>query len=108
MSKRTEQVGELLRQQINNIIIKDFEPPQGTLVSVSEATVSPDLKNATAYVSIIPENKIGSALSAIKKFTGHIQKALGKKMATYTIPRIKIVLDERDLKYKKIDEALKQ
>lgn len=108
MSKRTEQISELLRHEINNIIIKDFEAPLGTLVSVSEVTTSPDLKNATAYISIIPENKIGTALSAIKKFGGHIQKELGKKIVIRTVPRIKITLDERDLKYKKIDEALKQ
>lgn len=108
MSKRTDQVAGLLRQEINNIIIKDFEAPLGTLLSVTEVTVSPDLKNATAYISIIPENKIGTALQAIKKFAGHIQKDLGGKMSMRTVPRIKIELDERDLKYKKIDEALKQ
>jgi len=107
MSKRTEQVGELLRQEINKIIVKDFEPPMGTLISVTEVTVSPDLKNATAYISIIPENKIGTALQAIKKFGNHIQRELGDKIAIRVTPRINIELDERDLKYKKIDEALK-
>lgn len=107
MSKRTDQVSELLKHEINNIIIKDFEAPMGTLVSISEVTVSPDLKNATAYVSIIPENKIGTALSAIKKFSGHIQRELGKKIVIRTVPKIKIELDERDIKYKAIDEALK-
>ncbi|PLX24979.1 30S ribosome-binding factor RbfA [Candidatus Parcubacteria bacterium] len=107
MSKRTEQVAELLRSTINQIIIKDFEAPKGTLVSVSEVTVAPDLKNATALVSIIPNNKIGSALEAIKKFTGHVQRELGSHISIKITPRINFELDERDLKYKAIDEALK-
>ncbi|MBT6690967.1 30S ribosome-binding factor RbfA [Candidatus Parcubacteria bacterium] len=107
MSKRTEQVAELLRTEINNIIIRDFEPPIGTLVSIAAVTVSPDLKNATAYISIIPENKIGSALEKIKKFGGHVQKRLGQHINLKTTPRIKWELDERGLKYAAIDEALK-
>lgn len=106
MSKRTEQVAELLRSAINQIIIKDFESPKGTLVSVSEVTISPDLKNATALVSVIPNNKIGSALEAIKKFTGHVQRELGAYISIKITPHINFELDERDLKYKAIDEAL--
>lgn len=80
----------------------------GTLVSVSEVSVSPDLKNATAYVSIIPNNKIGSALEAIKKFSGHVQKEVGKHISIKMTPHISFELDERDLKYKAIDEALQE
>ena len=108
MSKRSSQVADLIRSELNKIIIKDFEPPMGTLISISEVTISNDLKNATAYVSIIPQNKLGSGLSAIKKFSGHAQKKLGKHLAIHTTPRIKWLLDERDLRYSEVDEALKE
>jgi len=108
MSKRSSQVAELIRGEINKIIIHDFEPPMGTLISISEVTVSDDLKNATAYISIVPQNKIGSGLDAIKKFSGHIQKEIGKHLSIHTTPRIKWELDERDLKYSAIDEALEK
>lgn len=106
-SKRVEQVAELLRAEINNIIIRDFEPPMGTLISVTTVTVSPDLKNATAYLSIIPDNKLGTGLEAIKKFGRHIQKQIGKHISMKMTPKITWELDERDLKYKAIDEAIK-
>ncbi|MFA6307260.1 MAG: 30S ribosome-binding factor RbfA [Patescibacteria group bacterium] len=107
MNKRSAQVAELLRSEINKIIIKDFESPMGTLISISEVTISDDLKNATAYISIIPHNKLGTGLEAIKRFSGHIQKNIGKHIAIHTTPRISWQLDERDLKYSAIDEALK-
>ena len=107
MSKRTEQVAEYLRQEINNVILRDFEPPKGTLISISEVTVAPDLKNAAAYVSVIPQNHVGSGLEAIKKFAGHIQREVSKKLTMKMTPRLNFVLDERDLKYSRIDEALK-
>jgi ribosome-binding factor A len=105
MSKRTEQVAELLRQEINKVIIKDFES-NGFLVSVSEVTVAPDLKNATAYLSIIPANKMGTALEGIRKFGGHIQKEISKSLVLRSVPKIKWEIDNRDLKYKEIDDAL--
>ena len=43
MSRRSQQVAELLRSEINKIIIKDFEPPRGTLISISEVTIADDL-----------------------------------------------------------------
>jgi ribosome-binding factor A len=107
-NKRSSQVADLIRTELNKIIIKDFEPPMGTLISISEVTISDDLKNATALISIIPQNKLGSGLGAIKKFSGHAQRELGKHLAIHTTPRIKWILDERDLKYSAIDEALNE
>ncbi|MDP2812343.1 MAG: ribosome-binding factor A [bacterium] len=108
MSKRTEQVAALLCTAINEIIIKDFEAPKGTLISVSMVTISADLKNATAYVSVIPQDKLGTGLEAIRKFSGHVQKGIGKYLTMHTTPKINWELDERDLKYSAIDEALRQ
>ncbi len=106
MSKRTEQVASLLRTEINNILLRDFEAPLGTLMSISQVEVSPDLKNATAYVSIIPSNHIGSGLEKIKKFGPHVQKIIGQQLRMKSTPKIVWKLDERDLKYGAIDEAL--
>jgi len=106
MSRRTEQVASLLCIEINKIILKDFEAPLGTLISVSQVEVSPDLKNATAYVSIIPSNHIGSGLEKIKRFGPHIQKIIGQQLKMRSTPKITWQLDERDLKYSAIDEAI--
>ncbi|PWB38639.1 MAG: hypothetical protein C3F02_02920 [Parcubacteria group bacterium] len=107
MSKRTEQIASLLERIINEILLRDFEPPLGTLVSVTSVTVAPDMKNATAYVSVIPTNKLGSTFALVKKFGSHVQHQLRQKMQTKIIPNIHWEIDDRDLKYAKIDEALR-
>lgn len=106
MSRRTDQVAELIKKEINEIMIKDFEPPMGTLISISDVTVAPDMKNATAYLSILPENKTGTALEVMRKFTGHIQRKINTKLKMKIIPRIHWEVDERAKKYQAIDEAL--
>lgn len=107
MSKRTEQIAAALEKIINEIILRDFETPPGTLVSVTMVTVAPDLKNATAYLSVIPTNRLGSTLAIVKKFGPHVQHQLRRKIMTKIIPTIHWQIDERDIKYAKIDEALK-
>ena len=108
MSKRTEQVSELLREEINKIIIKDFEPPRNTLISVATVAVSPDLKRATAFLSIIPQDQLGSSLKIMKKFGNYIQRELNKVLYIRQVPKINWAIDERDLRYKEIEEALKE
>ena len=108
MSKRTKQVSGLLREEINKIIIKDFEPPRGSLISVAEVSVSLDLKNATAYLSILPQDQLGSSLKIMKKFGNHINKELNKILFIKTVPKIHWAIDERDLRYKEIEEVLKK
>ena len=108
MSKRTEQISELLREEINKIIIKDFESPRNTLIGVSAVSVSPDLKRATAYLSIIPQSQLGTALRIMKKFGSHVNKELNKVLYLRTVPKVSWEIDERDLKYKEIEEALKE
>ena len=106
MSRRSDQVAELLRSVINNILSRDFEAPLGMLISVSEVSVAPDLKKATAYVSVLPQDKSGSGLQAIRKFSGHVQKEIGRHLSIKITPKLDWILDDRDLKYKAIDEAL--
>ena len=108
MSKRTDQVSALLQQAINDIIMRDFEAPRDTLISVSQVTIAPDLKNATVYISVIPDSHWGSGLNAINKFSGHVQRELKNKVIMRALPRLHWQLDERDYKYKKIDDALRQ
>ncbi|MDD5749808.1 MAG: ribosome-binding factor A [Patescibacteria group bacterium] len=106
MSKRNEQVAELLRSAINSILQKEFEPPHGILVNVSEVNVSPDLKKATAYVSVLPQDKSGSGLEAVRRFSGRVQREMGRYLKMQNTPQLIWELDDRDLKYKAIDEAL--
>ncbi len=53
MSRRTERVNDLLREQLSELIQREVKDPRVTqrLVSITEVQVSPDLRHATVYVS---------------------------------------------------------
>lgn len=96
-----------MTQEINNIMLRDFEPPQGCLITISKTETAADLKHAKVFVSVLPESKAGTALTALRKNAGHIQGVLNKKLKMKYVPRIDWEFDETNIKLAAIDEALK-
>jgi|SRR3989344_4042457 len=108
MSHRTEQVGEVMQREISAIIARDIEPPRDCLITVMRAEVTPDLKHAKIFVSILPENKTGSAMKLLESKKGTVQHFLNQKLTMKFSPRIHWELDLTTRKYAAIDEALKK
>ena len=108
MSQRTAQVGSLLEHHISEILVRELEPPQGCLITVMRAEVTPDLKHASIFVSVLPDNKTVTAMSMLKLKTGEIQHLLNRRLTMKFSPRIKWELDLINRKYAAIDEALQK
>lgn len=58
MSRRTDRVNELIREELSEIILRGVKDPRvgHGLVSVTEVHVSPDLRRATVFVSHLGED----------------------------------------------------
>lgn len=95
-----------MTQHINEIMVRDFEPPIGCMITISRVEPAPDLKTAKVYVSVLPEKMSGTALEALRKNAGHIQGILNKKLSMKFVPRITWIYDETNIKLDKIDRAL--
>ena len=98
MSRRTDQVNQLLRQEISELLQRDIRDPRvGGLVSVTHVDVSPDLRRANAFVSVLgtEEDRAGTmaALSSARPF---IRRELGRRLKLRTIPDIEF-LDDRSM-----------
>ena len=106
MSQRTEQVASLLVTEVSTILSRDLEAPRDSLITIMRATVSPDLKNATLFVSVLPENKRGTTLTILKHKTSELQRILQKRMSMKFVPRLRWEIDLTTSKYAAIDEAL--
>ena len=59
MSQRTEQVAELVREAA--ALFLNRESNHLSLITVTRAEISPDLKNTTVFISVYPEKKSGGA-----------------------------------------------
>ena len=96
-SQRQLRVGELIKQSLGQIFLRD-EAKVPTLetknITVTEVRMSPDLKNARAYVIPLGGKDTEKAVSVLTEFSYLIRKALSKKIDMKFLPNIYFVGDK--------------
>ena len=96
-SQRQLRVGELIKQSLGQIFLRD-EAKVPTLetknITVTEVRMSPDLKNARAYVIPLGGKDIEKTVSILTNFTYLIRKALSKKIDMKFLPKVYFVGDK--------------
>ncbi|MFA6027353.1 MAG: 30S ribosome-binding factor RbfA [Patescibacteria group bacterium] len=106
MNKRLRQINELIRNLLGQIILEEVEFPPGSLATIVRVNTAPDLKNATVFLSIIPDNKTLSTLELLNKRIGHLQHLLGEQLNFRFTPKITFRLDYTEQAAAKIDKLL--
>jgi ribosome-binding factor A len=79
-TERTVRVARLVRQELASMLLRDFEVPILTRVSITDAQVSPDLRYARIYYTLI-----GDAAEAERELAARelerVAPALRKQLA---------------------------
>jgi ribosome-binding factor A len=105
MTDRTERVANLIKERTAEFLA--HENNRTSLITVTSATCSPDLKRATVFITVLPEDKEKTALMFAKRHRAEIREFLKKHMATKTIPFIEVEIDRGEKNRQKIDELLR-
>ena len=96
-SQRQLRVGELIKQSLGQIFLKE-EAKVPTLITknitVTEVRMSPDLKNARAYVIPLGGKDTDNTVSVLTKFSHLIRKALSKKINMKFLPKVFFIGDK--------------
>jgi ribosome-binding factor A len=94
MKHRLERVRELIKRELGEIIVREVSFG-GPLVTIQEADITPDLKNAHIYVSAIGKDVDKNAV--IAKLLDHrreLQSALSKRVVLKYTPQLHFHYDE--------------
>jgi len=104
MSLRQEKVGELLRQCSARFL--ERESNRTSLITVTRCSVSPDLEQATVFITVLPEKDTAKALDFTKRKRRDLRQYIKKNLRLKKIPFMEIEIDEGELNRQKIDELL--
>ncbi len=104
--KRSVRVGDLIREEIADIIMHRLKDPRLGFVTVTGAKVSDDLRHATVYVSVFEDIKRGETLKALSSSASFVRNELGKRLKMKFIPRLFFKIDESIEYGQKIDRIL--
>jgi len=92
---RLQRVGDLIRSEVSELILRELKDPRIELTSITEVRVSPDLRHARVYVSVLGnESKVRSALAGLLSASGFIQRELGARLRLRYVPKLTFVHDE--------------
>ena len=106
---RFNRVDEELKKQVSSIIMNDIKDPHLTgIISVTKAKVTPDLKYAKVYVSILNAKNTKQDLAILKKSAGLTRSLIAKRMNLRITPEIIFELDDSMEYGARIDSILKE
>lgn len=105
-SQRLLQINDLLRQHVNDFIAKELEVPVEYFITLSKVDTAPDLRAATIYLTVIPDNKRGTALKLLRHSVGGLRKYIAVRMKIRFTPRITFAIDGQVVYGNEIDELL--
>ena len=94
-SNRMERVNEEFKKEISHIIDQDLKNTNITgLISVIKVKVSPDLREARVYISLLNCKSKKNTLEALNKSKGFIRSELAKRINLRNTPELVFELDE--------------
>lgn len=106
MSK-AQQLSEIIKHYLAQIILTEVEAPN-FLITITEVKCSSDLSSAKVFVSILPDNFLGTALKKLRSKTSHLSKILKEKAGLVRVPRISWLIDDSFKVVSKIDDTFRQ
>tara|TARA_Y100000590_G_scaffold298858_1_gene336926 strand:- start:1166 stop:1534 length:369 start_codon:yes stop_codon:yes gene_type:complete len=110
-SQRQLRVGELIKQSLGQIFLRnEAKVPsiQTKNITVTEVRMSPDLKNAKAYVIPLGGKDTDKAVSVLTEFSYLIRKALSRKIDMKYLPKVSFVGDQSFDYAEKIERLIKK
>ena len=97
VTQRQLRVGEMVKQALGMIFLRDeakLPNLQTREITVTEVRMSPDLKNARAYVIPLGGKDSDRAVSILTECSHRIRKVLSKKVDMKFLPRVSFVSDK--------------
>ena len=105
---RLNRINEELKREISNIINYEVTNSNVTgMVSVTSVKISPDLRYAKVYLSILNSRNTKQTLAALKSSSGFIRSRIAAKINLRVTPELVFELDESMQYGEKIDTILK-
>lgn len=107
MSRRAEQIASMLRTAVQEVIARGFQDPRiRGLITITDLTVSPDLKAATILVSIMPKDRQELTMHGLRAASMHIRHQVSDKLDMRVTPDLHFKLDTSLKKQAGVFEAL--
>ena len=105
---RVRKIQEFIKQEVSKLILRELKDPRIGFITVTDARITGDLREATVYVSLFGSDaEKADTLKALKSANGYIRSEVGKRLGIRYSPTIEFK-EDTSLDYgMKIDKILR-
>jgi len=107
MKRRTNRMGDLVRAELSDLLLREVQDPRIKLVSLTSVEVTPDMRRAIIRVSALGDEaqRLG-ALEALRHARGFLRTELSRRLTTRVTPELVFELDRGAEHSQKISDLL--
>ena len=108
-SRRAKRVGELMKVEISDIILRVLKNPHIGMVTITNVELTDDLGYARIFISVYGENeKKSPSLNGLRKAAGFIRKELSRRIRLHHFPEIRFLWDSSIERGEKMTQLLER
>ena len=107
--QRSDRIASQVKNITGELLLTHMGDPIFKIVTITVVKMSPDLKYAKIYYSVLGDEKQKKAVTnALKKAQGHIRAEIGHKLSLRVVPEISFFYDETEDYADHINKLLKK
>jgi ribosome-binding factor A len=107
VTHRAERIADQIRGALSDILRRKMRDPRIALAGITAVTMSPDLRHARVYVSVLGDaHQREEAVNGLTHAAGFLRRELGRAVRMKYIPRLVFLPDLAGERAGRIDEAL--
>lgn len=108
MSYRIDKVSRLIKEEVSWIFIHKLKDPALGFITITDVKLSPDLKIAKIYFSVLQKENRKAVLERINEVKGLIRGELAHKIKMRFIPELNFYVDDTTDYVEKMENLFKQ
>jgi ribosome-binding factor A len=109
MTTRTERLADLIRDEVARLLLREVKDPRIGFVTLTGAKVTPDLRQARLFVSVLGDEKArDAALAGLRHSASFIQRALFRNLRLRHSPTLVFELDDSLERGDRIERVIQQ
>lgn len=108
-TNRMQSVGREIQRAVSEIVRTDIDDPLIGFVTVTDVEMSPDLKHARVYLSVLgSEEEKQASMKGVRRAAKYIRGQLAERVELRYVPELRFELDETAEKAQRIEKLLRE
>jgi len=104
---RVKRVEAALKDEVSRIIHDDLKDPRLGFITVTRVKLTPDLRSARIYYSVLGDEKSKKSTKiGLKQAKGYIRKLIGQRLKLRFTPEIAFDMDDTSEYVQKIEDII--